>query len=236
MTFHAAAGNRFLRAMPRPVLQRLRSRIQPVALSRGAILIDSASVSGKIYLPDRGLISLVKVMEDGRSVEVGFVGVGGITGTISLLGMEQAAIEAIVQVDVAGQCISTAALREELEGSPELRRLVLRLLRYDFDQFAQTSACNRLHTLRQRCCRWLLTAQEHARSWAFTLTHDFLAMMMGVNRPALSLTMEALQQHGLIQYRRSFLTIVDRPALQRSACECYEALRLRAEEIYDEAI
>ncbi len=103
---------------------------------------------------------------------------------------------------------------------------------YSMNQLAQTAACNRLHTLRQRCCRWLLIAHDNAGAPTFTLPHEFLALMMGVNRPALSLTVSALQRRGMIKYARASLTVVSRAGLEEGACEYYATLRRECERVY----
>jgi CRP-like cAMP-binding protein len=226
------AGNRFLMALPAEVSHRLARQLEPLALPRGTVLAHSGALAGNLYFPDRGLVSLVKIMGDGRTAEVGFVGIEGIVGVAALLGMEQAAFETIVQLEGAGRSIETSALRAEMEQSPVLKELVLRNMYYSVNQIAQTAACNRLHTLRQRCCRWLLIAHDNAQVAAFTLTHEFLALMMGVNRPTLSLTVAGLQRHGMIKYQRASLTILDRPGLEKGACECYGALREACDTIY----
>lgn len=120
----------------------------------------------------------------------------------------------------------------ELGQSPLLRELVMRCLRYEIDHAAQTAACNRLHTLRQRCCRWLLTAQDSVGMPTFTVTHEFLALMMGANRPRLSMMLRTLQEAGTINYRYASVTITDRAALEEASCECYETLRHQIDRLY----
>ena len=182
------------------------------------------------YFPDRGLISLVKAMRDGRTVEVGAVGIDGMSGIDGLLGMEPSTFEAIVQIEGYARRIKVATLRAELEKSHDLKTLMLHYMSCRINQLAQTAACNRLHTLRQRCCRWLLVAEDNAGS-PFALTHEFLALLMGVNRPAVSLAIGALQRRGLIRNRRSLITVVNRRSLEHEACECYESLKRESERI-----
>jgi CRP-like cAMP-binding protein len=183
-----------------------------------------------VYFPDRGLVSLVKAMRDGRTVEVGAIGVDGMTGIDGLLGMEPSIFETVVQIEGHGRRIKIAALRAELEKSHDLKSLMLHYMSYRINQLAQTAACNRLHTLRQRCCRWLLVAEDNASS-PFALTHEFLALLMGVNRPAVSLAIGALQRRGLIHNRRALITVINRQSLEREACECYETLKRESEGI-----
>ena len=224
--------NRFLMAIPPEILARLSAQLERVALQRRAILIEPGVSPSQLYFLDYGLVSLVKTMSDGRTAEVGTVGPEGMVGVAVLVGMTQPMIEAQVQVDGWAHCLRTATLIAEVEQSLPLRQLVLRYLRYEIDLAAQRAACNRLHTLRQRCCRWLLAAQDSAETPTFTVTHEFLGLMMGVNRARLSTILRALQQAGLISYRYASLTIVDRAALEEGSCECYETLRREADRIY----
>ena len=228
-------GNRFLSALPPDVAMRVAARLEPLPLPHGVVLAHAGAFLGKLYFPDQGLVSLVKVMGDGRTAEAGFVGTDGIVGVAALLGMEQAPFETIVQLAGSGRTIETALLRAEMERSAALKELVLRYMYYSMNQLAQTAACNRLHNLRQRCCRWLLIVHDNAREDHFTLTHEFLALMMGVNRPSLSLTLAALQRRGLIRYQRASLTLLDRRGMEQGACECYESLRRETERVYSAA-
>jgi len=226
------SGNRFLQALPHAVSQRLAKQLEPISLGRGSVITHAGAPAGDLCFPDRGLISLVKIMEDGRTAEVGFVGIEGVVGVSALLGLEQSAFEAIVQVGGSARCIKTSVLRAEMESSLALKELVLRYMYYAVNQLAQTAACNRLHSLRQRCCRWLLTAHDNVGEGTFTLTHEFLALMMGVNRPSLSLTVAMLRRRGLIQYTRASVTIRDRRGLESGSCECYWTLRQECERVY----
>ncbi|MBV8093778.1 MAG: Crp/Fnr family transcriptional regulator [Acetobacteraceae bacterium] len=224
--------NRFLMAIPPEILARLSAQLERVALQRRAILIEPGVSPSQLYFLDYGLVSLVKTMSDGRTAEVGTVGPEGMVGVAILVGMTQPMIEAQVQVDGSAHRLRTAALVAEVEQSPPLRELVLRYLRYEIDLAAQRAACNRLHTLRQRCCRWLLAAHDSAETPTFTVTHEFLALMMGVNRARLSMILRTLQHAGAISYRYASVTIADRAALEDGSCECYETLRREAHRIY----
>jgi CRP-like cAMP-binding protein len=224
--------NRFLMAIPPEILARLSAQLERVALERRAILIEPGVSPSHLYFPDCGLVSLVKTMSDGRIAEVGTVGPEGMVGVAVLVGMAQPMIEAQVQVDGSARRLRTAALVAEVEQNPSLRELVLRYLRYEIDLAAQRAACNRLHTLRQRCCRWLLAAQDSAEARSFTVTHEFLALMMGVNRARLSVILRTLQQSGVISYRYASVTIINPAALEQGSCECYGTLRHAADQIY----
>jgi CRP-like cAMP-binding protein len=219
-----APRNGLLAALPLAVNQTLSGHIEPVVLARGTVLTRPDAASKHVYFLDAGMASLVKIMSDGRSVEVGAVGIDGIVGIAPIIGMEPSAYEVIMQVGGRGRSVPLSIMREAFEKHKHVKALFLRYMSYREDQLAQTAACNRLHTLRQRCCRWLLTAHDNCETAEFALTHEFLALMMGVNRPALSLTVESMQRRHIIKYRRASLTILERRALEEGACECYAYL------------
>jgi CRP-like cAMP-binding protein len=221
-----------LTSFPPETLSRLSTKFEPVKLNRKMVLVEPGVTISDVYFPDYGIVSLVKVMRDGRTAEVGAVGPEGMIGVPALLGISQPDYEGVVQLDGVAHRIDKVALKAEMIQSQELRELILRYMEYRVSQLAQTSACNRLHTLTQRCYRWLLTARDSAQSETFTLTHEFLALRMGVSRPRLSLALQVVQQKGLILYRYATVTIADRRALEEGACECYWTLRAEAELVY----
>jgi CRP-like cAMP-binding protein len=229
---HDTVGNRFLAALPSDLVPRLAFRLEPVLFRHGDVITHPGDPADYVYFLDRGLFSLVKVMNDGRAVEVGFVGTEGMLGVSALLGLEHWAFEAIVQLDGSGHRLKTTTLRVEMERSHAFKELVLRYVYYAESQISQAAACNRLHNLMQRCCRWLLTACGNARASSFAITHEFLALMVGVNRPSLSLIVSALQRAAIITYKRSTITVLDRNALEQRSCECYETLRQEMERVY----
>jgi CRP-like cAMP-binding protein len=225
--------NRLLMALPPEVLARLTAQLESVKLRRGIVLVQSGGQIPYIYFPDCGLVSLVKTMSDGRSAEISFAGPEGLIGLPALLGIAQPDVEAVVQLDGSAHRLAAATFRAEILQDPRLHQLILKYLQYQFSLVSQTAACNRLHTLRQRCCRWLLTAQDCVQAPSFTLTHECLALMLGTNRPRLSITLKALQQAGAIRYRYAFMTIMDRAILEDGSCECYETLlRRQLDEVY----
>jgi len=222
-------ANRLLAAMPVSVLSQIAAEFESVVLEHGHVLLHSGVAAQHAYFPDAGLVSMVKVMRDGRSVEIGAVGNEGLVGANTVFGTFASAFDMVVQVEGRARRIDANLLHRSVEASAEAKGLIMRYLAYREIQYAQTAACNRLHTLRQRCCRWLLTAYDNSEGDVVRLTHDFLALMMGVTRPALSLILENLQRQGLIERGRGSLAIRNRQALADGACECYEALRAEAE-------
>jgi CRP-like cAMP-binding protein len=230
---YANITNRFLRALPSAVFRRVQPSLQPITLHHGTIIGHIGAPPTDLYFLDRGLISLVKVMNDGRTAEVGVVGTEGIIAITSLMGMSEAdSIEMTVQIDSSGHRLPLGVLKSEMSRSKEVQSLAIRYLQLTMSRLAQAAACNVLHRLGQRCSRWLLVAHDNAGARSFRLTHEFLAMMMGVHRPRLSVVLESLQRRGLIETKRGSITILDRPALEASACECYRVVQRDIEDLY----
>ena len=218
-------ANRILLALPEAVFQRFRPHLEPVNLQRGRVIYRADERIEKLYFVNRGLVSLVKTMKDGRTIEVGAVGIEGLMGLDSLYGLDIAPLECIVQLSGTAFCVKAPPLRAEMARSRGLQTLLQRYYHVVASQFAQTAACNRLHGLEERCCRWLLIAHDSARSNTFQLTHEFLAMMLGVQRAGVSIAAQSLQQSGLIRYARGQMSVTDRHGLEAAACECYGTIR-----------
>ena len=216
--------NRFLRALPQSTFEHIRPALEPVSLERGQVIGRINHRVEYLYFLNRGLVSLVKTMRDGRTVEIGAIGIEGVTDPTALFGIDRKVLETIVQVPGAGFRIKVEALREIMRHDAALQTLIQHYIRFTFMQFAQTAACNRLHLLEERCCRWLLIAHDSAGSDTFPLTHEFLAMMLGVQRAGVSTAANFLRQAGLINYTHGVVTITDRRGLERMACECHGTL------------
>ncbi|MGA7694319.1 MAG: Crp/Fnr family transcriptional regulator [Candidatus Sulfotelmatobacter sp.] len=177
------------------------------------------------YFPNRGLISLVVVMEDGKTAEAGIVGNEGFSGTPAAVGLSRGPLRAVVQVTGDGFRVKVAALQNVLESAPGLQLMLHRYAAIRGMQVAQTAACNRLHDVKQRLARWLLMTQDRVDSGSLPITHDFLATMLGTDRPSVSLAAGVLQRKGLIEYTRGAVKIMNRKKLEDSACECYGIIR-----------
>jgi CRP-like cAMP-binding protein len=177
------------------------------------------------YFLNRGLISLVVVMKDGRTAEAGIVGNEGFTGTQSIVGLRKGPLRGVVQITGDGFRIKVGALQDVLELTPHFRMMLNRYAAIRGMQIAQTAACNRLHEIRQRLARWLLMTQDRVDTGTLPITHDFLATMLGTDRPSVSLAAGVLQKERLIEYTRGAVEIVNRKKLEDSACECYRVIR-----------
>ncbi len=217
--------NRLLRALPPASLERLRPSLSPVRMARGQAIERADGPIENLYFVNSGFVSLVKTMHDGRSVEVGGVGVEGVTDPNALYGFETAVLDMVVQVPGVAFRIRKDSLMKEMLGDEALSRVLHSYARFAYAQLAQTAACNRLHSLEERCCRWLLIAHDNALEDSFSLTHEFLAMMLGVRRSGVSVAASALRARGLVEYRRGRITVLDRDGLEAGACECYASLR-----------
>jgi CRP-like cAMP-binding protein len=225
-------SNRILLALPQPTWERMRSRLGPINFRQGQVLYHAGARIEHLYFINRGLVSLIKTMEDGRSVEIGAVGIEGIAGLGALYGIESALLEWVGQVSGDAFRVDRSWLGSEMARNGVLRELLGRSHVLAVSQFAQTAACNRLHSIRKRCCRWLLIAHDSAQSDEFELTHEFLALMLGVQRAGVSIAANGLQKAGLIRYGRGRVTIMNRARLEKAACECYRTIRVQLDKLF----
>jgi len=199
----------------------LRPHLEYVSLPNHLVLHDGGGKLEFAYFLNRGLISLVVVMKDGRTSEAGIVGNEGFTGTPAAVGLSSSPLQSIVQITGDGFRVEVGALQSTLETTPHLQLMLSRYAIVQGMQVAQTAACNRLHDIKQRLARWLLMTQDRVDSESLPITHDFLATMLGTDRPTVSLAAGILQRGQLIEYTRGAVKIVNRNKLEASACECY---------------
>src|SRR5258708_1551513 len=201
-------SNRLLLALPPSFYDRLRPLLPTVELGRHQTVHNFNRPITHVYFVERGLVSLVKTMQDGRMIEVGAVGIEGMVGANTILGMRNAVFDCIVHIPGTARRMAFDALRAEMSRSTALRDLILRYAHFRLSQLSQLAACNRLHTLEQRCCRWLLMAHDSAQSDTFPITQEFLAMMLGVQRTGVTSATLSLQKAGLICNWLGRVTIV----------------------------
>jgi CRP-like cAMP-binding protein len=202
----------------------LRPHLEYVNLPNHLVLHEPGKMDFA-YFPNRGLISLVVVMKDGRTAEAGIVGNEGFTGASAAVGLHWGTLQAVVQITGEGFRVAVGALQDTLESASHLRLMLSRYAVIHGMQVAQTAACNRLHYVEQRLARWLLMAQDRVDSGSLHITHDFLATMLGTDRPTVSLAAGVLQRKKIIEYTRGAVKIVNRKKLEDSACECYGVIR-----------
>jgi CRP-like cAMP-binding protein len=203
----------------------LRPHLEYVSLPNHLVLHEAGGKLEFAHFPNRGLISLVVVMKDGRTAEAGIVGNDGFTGTLAAVGLRSSPLQAVVQISGDGFRVEVGALQNALESAPNLQIMLDRYAAIRGMQVAQTAACNRLHDIEERLARWLLMTQDRVDSGALPITHDFLATMLGTDRSSVSLAAGVLQKKKLIEYTRGAVKIVNRKKLEDSACECYEVIQ-----------
>jgi CRP-like cAMP-binding protein len=220
----ASQGNRLLARLPPEEYQRLFPRLQPVPLALKHVVYEVRSSIDFAYFPSRGVISALTLMEDGRAIEVATIGDEGMVGLPLLVGAKTTANRMIVQVPGEALRMAEDVLREEVSRDSALRRLLVLYHTAFLAQVSQAVACNGLHSVYQRCCRWLLMTQDRAHSDVFPMTHEFLAEMLGVRRSTVSEVLEPFQEKGLIRYSRGRLTVLDRDGLMAGSCECYRRI------------
>jgi CRP-like cAMP-binding protein len=211
--------NLLLAAVPdRAALTQLSTRL---TLPAEVTLYESGAAITHYFFPTSGITSLVMDM-DGDTVEVGTVGPEGMIGLPALLGVPTTTTRIFTQSPCSLERIAVADLERAMVAQPRLRGLLLRYAEAYLEEVSQSVACNRLHTLEERCARWLLMTHDRTGTDEMKLKQRFLSFMLGVHRPAVSLAAGALQKAGIIRYSRGTIRILDRAALEAAACGCYE--------------
>lgn len=221
----ALAENRILARLSPEMQQRLARVLQPVDLEQKQILFEPNQRIRDVYLPRGGLCSILSVSPQGESIEVAVIGREGVMGLSAVLGVESVPFRGIMQIAAPAFRIEADTLAELAETHDELRHLLYRYNSALLTQVMQCVACNGLHSVHQRCCRWLLMAQDRVGENQLALTHEFLAQMIGVRRASVSEVLKPLQDDELIRYRRGRIEILDRDRLIASSCDCYCIVR-----------
>lgn len=217
--------NRLLLAAPNEEFPIIRPHLQFLDFPSHLTLQQPHRAVKFAHFPNCGLISLVVEMKDGKSVEAGLVGHDGASGTPAVLGLNRSPLREIVQVAGNGFRMRVGTLREIMESVPVFRSMLSRYAAGLAMQVAQTAACNRLHKIEERLARWLLIAQDGVESGIVPITHDFLATMLGTDRPTVTVAAGLLQRNGILEYTRGQVRILSRKKLEEFACECYAVVR-----------
>lgn len=220
-----AVNNVILLSLPDKEYNLIRAHLEPVELPQYEILEEPGKKIEWAYFLNDGMISLVALSRDGRSVEVGIVGKEGMVGMPLIAGLLQGTFRAIMQMAGTGVRIRARVFQDVLASAPALRAELSRFALMHGMQVAQLAACNRLHEIEQRLSRWLLMCQDRMDSALLPLTHEFLAQMLGTGRPSVSLAAGALESAGLIENLRGTVKILNRKNLENTACECYGVIQ-----------
>jgi CRP-like cAMP-binding protein len=226
-----AYKNLFLAALPERELAVLQPQLKPVEIGQGEVLSEPGEVVAQVLFLESGMISLLTTMQDGSAIESATLGREAVFGVLAALGTHRTNTRAVMQI--AGRALRMRAsdFRSAVDNSPRLRHLVLLSSELTLVQMQQTAACNALHSVEQRFARWILQVRDRTDSDEIELTHDFVAQMLAVRRPTVSLIAQELQTGGLIRYSRGRITIVDREGLERVACECVDVLRSKTRSV-----
>lgn len=222
---HAAEPNRLLRALPIEEYEPLLLQLTPQRLRLKQTLIEADTPIMDVYFPREGVCSMIATEQEGGDIEVGTIGYDGFVGLPVLHGADRMPYRMIVQVEGDAWRLSSEAFRRLLDDRPVVRHLFMRYAQYFTDQISQSVACNRLHTLEERCARWLLMTLDRVHGGEFELTHEFLALMLGVRRSGVTVAMGALQSMGIVSYTRGRVQVLDRQRLEEASCGCYHITR-----------
>jgi CRP-like cAMP-binding protein len=218
-------GNRLLDLLPQDESSRLLSSSQVVSLPHGQVVFQQDGPMLHVYFPTTGVFGLVLVVEEGKQVEGTTVGKEGMVGLPVFLGVDFHPFQAIVAIAGEAVQVPAALFLQATKPGSTLGRLVRRYTLFRLRCANQTGACNTLHAVEERLCRWLLMAHDRAGKDEFSLTHEFLAEVLGVRRQTVSIIAGTLQRAGLISYHRGVLRVLDRKGLEDASCECYEVLK-----------
>jgi CRP-like cAMP-binding protein len=227
--------NRLLAALPREEFERLVPFLEPVRVEFKQLLIEPGEPIPYVWFPHDFVSSDIVEMADGSAVEVGTIGNEGMVGVPLFLRERTTTVKVFAQVPGTGERMSAEDFgREVIERGGPLHDLLRRYTHAFMSQISQSAACNRLHTVERRMCRWILMMHDRVKEDRFPLTQEFISQMLGVTRQTVSATAGAFQEAGLITYTRGMMTVLDRRALEESACECYETVRRQFERIFED--
>jgi CRP-like cAMP-binding protein len=219
--------NRLLAALPQEELERFFSELHSFSYPQRHVFYEAGAPIEHVYFIEEGVSSVLTTMSNGSTIEVGMVGFEGMVGVPILLGGTISAQHIVMQIPGTVLQMSAPLCKTAFNQSEAVRRVTLRFTDAMLNQSAQTAACNRLHSIEQRCARWLLMSSDRTASSLLPLTQEFLSSMLGVRRAGVTETAGELQRSGLIRYHHGVITIVDREGLEATACECYRIDRAR---------
>ncbi|PSO76872.1 MAG: Crp/Fnr family transcriptional regulator [Cyanobacteria bacterium QH_3_48_40] len=217
--------NRLLAALPKEESEPFFANMETIELDYKRKLYNSNQPIQYVYFPNNGVVSLTTTVEDGTTVEVATVGNEGMVSLPVFLGTDQIPGQAFVQIPGNTFRMTTEVFKEKVTPDTTLYALLQRYTQALFNQISQSAACNSLHSIEQRCCRWLLMSHDRMDSDQFLLTQEFLAQMLGVRRASVNNVATSLRNMGLIDYNRGYITVRDRAGLESTACKCYAHIR-----------
>lgn len=225
-------GNWLLDALPQEDYERLLTDLQPASFVLGEVVYESGGQMDHVYFPTTCHVSLLYTMINGVTAEMGLVGNEGVVGIALFMGGDTTPNRAVVQGAGKALRLKAKSLHLEFSRGGDFQDLLLRYTQALITQISQTAVCNRLHTVEQRLCRWLLMTHDRTHSDELQMTQEFISHMLGVRREGVTHAAQNLQEKGLISYVRGHIKIVDRAKLEAHVCECYEVVRTEHTRIF----
>ncbi len=226
-TGDALHRNQLLGAFDPAARDRIEGHMRPVTMTLGAVVCEAGSLLEHAYFPEGSVLSLLTVLENGSAIECANIGREGAFGIFSAMYSRVSFNRCIVQLEGRMVRCPIEPLRLEFEKSEHVRNLFVSYSETLLSQVMQSVACNSLHTVEERMCRWLLMMHDRAEGEFLTYTHEFLAGILGANRTSVTLAAQSLQNRGLIRYRRGTIQIHDRAGMEEASCECYAIVKQR---------
>lgn len=217
--------NKLLADLPRALLDPVLAKATHVSFTQGDVLQNESEEVDAVYFPLSGMLSLLVVMRDGQTIEISVAGREGAVGSRAGLGLHISRFRIVAQLPSEALRLSASDFRKLVASSGAIRDLCIKEMDALIFQNGITAACNSRHVVEQRFSRWLLHTADRAESDSFAITQELLSIMLGVRRTTVTDVAKAFQDRGIIQYSRGKLRILDRAALERTACECYETLK-----------
>jgi CRP-like cAMP-binding protein len=221
----AREQNRLLAMLPAEEYERLVPHLGSVSFALGEVVYESGGQQSFIYFPTTAIISLLYLMENGSSAEMGVAGNEGLVGVALFMGGNTVPNRAVVQSAGEALRMKSKVLQDEFARGGTFQRLLLRYTQALMTQMSQTAVCNRLHTIEQQLCRWLLLSHDRLNSDELVMTQELIANMLGVRREGVTVAAHRLQENGLISYVRGRIRILDRRGLEATVCECYNVVK-----------
>lgn len=217
--------NHLLAALPDAELERMLPNLELVSLTLGQVIYESGGRMSHVYFPTDSIVSLLYLMENGATAEIGVTGYEGVVGIALFMGGDTTPNRAVVQSAGNAYKMKAKTLQAEFVLGGAFQQLLLRYTQALITQISQTAVCNRLHSIEQQLCRWLLLSYDSLHSDKLVMTHNLIANMLGVRREGITIAAKQLQERGLITYVRGTITLLDRPKLEATVCECYRVVK-----------
>src|SRR5687767_10414660 len=217
--------NRLLAALPRDEYDRLLPQLQQVSFDLGEVVYEFGGHLDYVYFPTTAIVSLLYTMENGASAKMGLTGNDGVVGIALFMGGGTMPNRAVVQSAGGAVRMKAKVLQSEFALGGEFQRVLLRYTQALITQISQTAVCNRLHSVEQQLCRWLLLSHDRVDTDELVMTQELIADMLGVRREGVTVAAGHLQDVGAISYVRGRIQIMDRQRLEVTACECYRVVK-----------